>query len=200
MPADAYVLWTECGLSCRLGRTLEGWRVSVEADGGEPFLRRYAYSKGDAANQAEYLRLLLDRARAGTRAPHARQPLILIVEDDPENLFTYEETLRIEGFRTASAPTLADARRLLGEVRPAAILLDHVLPDGDGPALARELRASLGDAAIPIVLVTGMDPIMVADEYAGGADALLCKPCRPETLTGVLKLVAQRVTPRAAEP
>jgi len=194
MSGNAYILWTERGLSCRLGWTPDGWRVSVEADGGEPFLRRFAHSKGDATNQAEYLRVMLGSAREYARPVRRRRPLILIVEDDPENLFAYEETLKAEGFRTASATTLADARRLLGEIKPSAILLDHMLPDGEGPALARELR---GAAAVPIVLVTGMEPSTVAAEYGGGADALLGKPCRPETLTGVLKLVAQRTGPAA---
>jgi CheY-like chemotaxis protein len=199
MPANAYILWTERGLSCRLGRAPEGWQVSVEAQEGAPFLRRFAHSQGDAANQAEYLRLLLDRSRAGDRRRgRERQPLVLIVEDDPENRLAYEETLRIEGFRTASASTIADARRLLRDVRPAAILLDHVLPDGDGAALARELKRDGADTAI--VLVTGMDPVTAAEASDGGPDARLGKPCRPETLTDVLKLLVQRTGRRAPEP
>ena len=196
MPGDAYTVWTERGLSCRLTRSLDGWQVSVEADGAVPFLRRFAQSKGDAANQAEYLRLLLDCSRGAARKPAERQPVVLIVEDDPENLFAYEETLKLDGFRTASAASLAEARRLMGEVKPSAVLLDHVLPDGDGPMFARELRHSSSDAAVPIVLVTGLDPATVSASYDGGPDALLGKPCRPETLTGVLKLLVQRVSAR----
>jgi len=192
MPGGAYILWTARGLSCRLGRTPEGWRVSVEADGGAPFLRRFAHSKGDATNQAEYLRLLLERARAGARV-RERQPLVLIVEDDPDNLVAYEAMLEVEGFRTASARSLGDARRLLREIKPSAVLLDHVLPDGEGTALAQELRASRTDAAIPIVLLTGLDPSVISRAYGDGPEARLGKPCRPETLTGVLKLVVQRV-------
>ncbi len=198
MPANAYILWTERGLSCRLGRAPEGWQVSVEAQEGAPFLRRFAHSQGDAANQAEYLRLLLDRSRAGVRRARERQPLVLIVEDDPENMLAYEETLRIEGFRTASASTVADARRLLREVTPAAVLLDHVLPDGDGAALAREIKRDAVDTGV--VLVTGMDAAMAAEAYDGGPDARLGKPCRPETLTGILKLLVQRAGRRAPEP
>ena len=198
MPADAYTLWTERGLSCRLARNLDGWEVSIAAEAGAPFLRRYAHSRGDAGNQAEYLRLLLDRSRAGVRKPRERQPLILIVEDDPENLVAYEETLKLEGFKTASAATIGEARRLVREVKPSAVLLDHVLPDGDGPMFARELRQSCMDAAVPIVLVTGLDPATVSPAYEGGPDALLGKPCRPETLTGVLKLLVRRAAPRPA--
>jgi CheY-like chemotaxis protein len=188
---DAYIVWTDHGLSCRLTRNPDGWQVSVEADRGGPFLRRFAGSRGDASNQAEYLRVLLDRSPGGVRHRH-RQPLVLIVDSDADNLFAYEEILKREGFRIASATSIAVARRLIGDARPAAILLDHVLPEGDGPMLARELRASGIDAMIPIVLVTALDRVAVAPACDGGADAQLGKPCRPETLTGVLKLLVQR--------
>jgi CheY-like chemotaxis protein len=195
MALDAYILWTERGLSCRVGRTADGWHVSVEAQGGSPFLRRFAHSRGDAGNQGEYLRLLLDRSRGVVRRSRERPAVILIVEDDPENLFAYEETLKLEGFRTASAPSLAEARRLVREIKPAAILLDHLLPDGDGTSFARELRQSVHGAAIPIVLVTGLEPASVSTAYDEGPDALLGKPCRPDALTGVLKLLVQRGGP-----
>ena len=199
MPANAYTLWTERGISCRLARHADGWQVSVEAHGGVQFLRRFAHSRGDAGNQAEYLRLLLDRSRSGVRKPRNRQALILIVEDDAENLFAYEETLRLEGFRTASTSTIADARRLMREIRPSAILLDHVLPDGDGTTFAHELRGSEADSRVPVVLVTGLEPATVSTAYDEGADALLGKPCRPETLTSVLKLLVRRSSaPRTA--
>lgn len=193
-PSSAYILWTQRGLACRMAATLDGWEVSVQADGGTPFLRRFAHSRGDAANQAEYLRVLLDRSRAGTRSTRGRQPLVLIVEDDAENRYAYEEMLKLEGFRTVSAASISEARQLVREVQPSAVLLDHVLPDGDGPMFTSELRAA--GAIMPVVLVTGLDPARVAPAYEGGPDAQLGKPCRPETLTGVLKLLVQRSVPR----
>ena len=195
-PHGAYILWTERGLACRLSRNLDGWQVSVEADGGVPFLRRFAQSRGDAGNQAEYLRVMLDGSHVGGPRRRHRQPLVLIVEDDAENLYAYEEMLKLDGFRTAAAASLAEARRLVRAVRPSAILLDHVLPDGDGPMFVRELRASGAEAMIPVVLVTGLDPSRVAPAYDGGPDAQLGKPCRPETLTGVIKLLVQRAARR----
>src|SRR5436190_244327 len=104
-PSDAYILWTEHGLACRLTRNLDGWQVSIEAERGSPFLRRFAQSRGDAGNQAEYLRVLLDRSRAGR--PRERQPLVLIVEDDPENLFAYEELVQRSA---AGRPAKRDSR------------------------------------------------------------------------------------------
>jgi CheY-like chemotaxis protein len=166
--------------------------VSVEADGGVPFLRRVAHSQGDAANQAEYLRVLLEQSQAGSRKPRERQPLVLIVEDDAENLLAYEETLKMDGFRTASAASLGQARRLLREVKPSAILLDHVLPDGDGTTFVRELRGSPDEGLVPVLLVTALDPATICSGCAGGPDAMLGKPCRPDTLTALLKLLVQR--------
>lgn len=89
------------------------------------------------------------------------------MEDDPDNLFACETMLRMDGLRTASASSLADARRLLRAFQPAAVLLAHALPDGEGGFMCK-----LGSRDSP--------------------DAVLAKPCRPETLTVVLKLLVQR--------
>jgi CheY-like chemotaxis protein len=169
--------------------TDDGFEVRLDGPQGA-FVRRAATSQGDARNQAEFLRVLLERSRAGLQRLPARQPLVLLIEDDPDNLFAYEETLRVYGFRTASACSLAEARRLLEQVRPSAILLDHLLPDGEGGSRCGELR-DMTNYSLPIVLVTGVDPERVV-LGPQGPDAVLAKPCRPETLIAVLKLLIPR--------
>jgi CheY-like chemotaxis protein len=173
-------------------RTADAFEVSVQAGDYPPFLRRLAQSHGDALNQGEYLRVMLDRSGDGGRRSSSRQPLILVVEDDPDNLFAYETMLRLDGFRTSSASTLAEARRLIRESQPAAILLDHMLPDGEGGLMCGELRDSGNGEPLPILLVTGLDPRELKLGSHKSPDAVLSKPCRPETLTAVLKLLVQR--------
>jgi CheY-like chemotaxis protein len=192
MQTGPQTLWTGKGLECRLVRTVDGFEVSVRAGDYSPFLRRLAHSHGDALNQGEYLRVLLDRTRDGVRKISSRQPLVLIVEDDPDNLFAYETMLRMDGLRTASASSLADARRLLREFQPDAVLLDHMLPDGEGGFMCGELRDSGNGEPLPILLVTGLDPRGLKLGSRDSPDAVLAKPCRPETLTSVLKLLVQR--------
>jgi CheY-like chemotaxis protein len=192
MHTGPQTLWTGKGLECRLVRTLDGFEVSVQAGDYPAFLRRLAHSHGDALNQGEYLRVMLNRSRDGGRRISSRQPLILIVEDDPDNLFAYETMLRLDGFRTMSASTLAEALQLMHEFQPAAILLDHMLPDGEGGLMCGELRDSGSGEALPILLVTGLDPRELKLGSHTSPDAVLSKPCRPETLTAVVKLLVQR--------
>lgn len=206
MQTGPQTLWTGKGLECHLVRTVDGFEVSIQAGDYPPFLRRLAHSHGDALNQGEYLRVLLDRSRDGARRLSSRQPLVMIVEDDPDNLFAYETMLRLDGFRTTSASTLADARRLLRAFQPAAVLLDHMLPDGEGGLMCGELRDTGNGEPLPILLVTGLDPRELKLGLHHSPDAVLGKPCRPETLTAVLKLLVQRrrmaakTTPRAKLP
>ena len=70
--------------------------------------------------------------------PHA-----LIIDDDETNRASLAEIIADEGFTTTTAPTLAAAREYLKNA-PDIVLLDLVLPDGNGIDL---LRALTPDAA-----------------------------------------------------
>lgn len=100
---------------------------------------------------------------------------ILIVEDDPtiaENLY---EFLEAGGHQCDFAGSLATARLLIAQSRFDALILDRNLPDGDGAALARQLR-STGNF-VPILMLTARDTL--DDKLAGfdaGADDYLAKP------------------------
>ncbi len=69
------------------------------------------------------------------------------------------------------------------ERTPALVLLDRHLPDGDGLALARDLRASEATAGIPILLVSAsVLPVdRIAAEEAGCA-GFIDKPVRVDAL------------------
>ena len=75
---------------------------------------------------------------------------ILVVEDEKSISEPLAEGLRREGFDTEVAPTLESARQ--GWRRsPDLILLDVMLPDGDGRDLAREIRR---ESDVPIIMLT----------------------------------------------
>jgi len=100
---------------------------------------------------------------------------ILLVEDDPSMRMGLEDNLRIEGYATLSAQDCREARRLVRERQPDLVLLDRMLPDGDGSALCRQLRA---DGFLqPIIMLTAKGEEM--DKVIGlesGADDYLVKP------------------------
>ena len=98
-----------------------------------------------------------------TRVPGAhRDPngphMVLVIEDDADLSEVLSVYLRHEGYLVAIAPTLADARRLSREMLPSVVLLDVVLPDGDGLAYAAELRADAGLGEIPVVVLSSAEP------------------------------------------
>jgi CheY-like chemotaxis protein len=191
-PHPSDVLWTENDIWCVLARTGNRLEVLVQRSDDPPFIRKIAQSTGDARNEGEYLRVLLDRRRAPAAAETPREPpLVLIVEDDPDNLLAYEEILKLDGFAVASAATVLEANRIVRSVTPAAVLLDHMLPDGSGSSLCVTLRRTAGHA-LPIVMVTGLNPRDITMGGDEGPDAVMSKPCRPDLLTALLKLLILR--------
>ncbi len=100
---------------------------------------------------------------------------LLIIEDDrtiAENLYEYLES---HGHQCDYADCLATASRLLGQQVFDAAVLDRNLPDGDGLALARRLRAE--GNPLPLLILTARDTL--EDKLVGfdaGVDDYLVKP------------------------
>ena len=96
---------------------------------------------------------------------------ILLVEDNPNIMDVNRETLLLEGYRVLEAETVAEGRILFEKESPDLIILDILLPDGNGLQLCEELR---GGSNVPILFVTalGHDKEIVAGLKAGGDDYL----------------------------
>jgi PAS domain S-box-containing protein len=84
--------------------------------------------------------------------------VILVVEDDEDVADTLAIFLTKEGYRTAFASTIAEARFILEAVQPSAILLDLTLPDGDGMKLLSALGANETGRQVPVVLLSEVLP------------------------------------------
>lgn len=117
-----------------------------------------------------------------------REHLVLIVEDDPGMLEYLERIVRDAGFRTATAVDGVEVVEKMRRLRPAAAILDLMLPRYGGFELLFELRR--GDTAeIPLIIVTA--------RFTGPADRALIvkqpnvavffeKPVPPEVLVNSL--------------
>jgi len=104
------------------------------------------------------------------------QKLILLVEDNKKIMRGNKRMLGWKDYETVCAHTLADARALISERKPDAIVLDIMLPDGSGLDFMRELRIG-GNANIPILLLTGLTGKEdVVRGLAAGGDDYLTKP------------------------
>ncbi|HWC45749.1 MAG TPA: response regulator, partial [Casimicrobiaceae bacterium] len=116
--------------------------------------------------------------------PHA-----LIVDDDAHAAEALAELVGDNGFTTAIADSLQAARDLLSTA-PDVILLDLVLPDGNGIDLLRD--ASSRGTETQVVVVTGHATLESSIEaMRHGATDYLLKPINLSHLRGVLSRVAR---------
>lgn len=128
-----------------------------------------------------------ERRRPESGKPRA-QTVILIVEDDPDQLALADLRVSLAGYQVRTAQTIrAMVQSLVMQGVPDLLVLDVMLPDGDGfEALAR-LRHHPDFADLPIVMLTvKQDAADIANGLALGADAYVTKPYSKNVLVGVL--------------
>ena len=115
---------------------------------------------------------------------------VLVVEDSVQDLLLYDHYLRGTRYQAIAARTLPDARRLLGQCRPVALVLDIRLRGEDAWAFIGEVRRREDTRAMPVVVVSSIDD--QAKGLALGADAYAIKPVHPAWLLGTLDRLLAR--------
>jgi len=121
---------------------------------------------------------------------------LLLIDDDTRLAAMVGDYLRAAGFDVDTAASLADGRVQLAARPYHALLLDLMLPDGDGLDLCRELRASAATRQLPLLMLTARgEP---TDRVVGleiGADDYLSKPFEPRELLARIKALLRRAQP-----
>ncbi|MEU4236437.1 response regulator transcription factor [Actinoplanes sp. NPDC026619] len=112
---------------------------------------------------------------------------ILVVDDQPNIVDLLATVLRFHGFTVGTAGTAAEARKQVAEQPPDLVLLDVMLPDGDGRELCRELR---GPAVIFLTARDARDDIIAGLTYGG--DDWITKPFDVEVLLARVRAVLRR--------
>ena len=116
---------------------------------------------------------------------------ILLVDDEPELRRMVASLLTGAGYEVAEAADCAQARAAMAARRPDAVLLDVMLPDGDGFSLLPELRR-FGD--VPVLYLSARDEDAARLQGLGlGADDYITKPFLPQELLLRLGAVLRRV-------
>lgn len=123
---------------------------------------------------------------------------ILLVEDDKTIAGFVSRGLTEEGHRVEVAGTLQDARASASDAAWDLLIVDRMLPDGDGLSLVRELRR--GGSVVPAICLTAMDRVeeRVAG-LTGGADDYMVKPFSFAELLARVQTVTRRATQSAQE-
>jgi two-component system, OmpR family, phosphate regulon response regulator PhoB len=122
---------------------------------------------------------------------------ILVVEDEPAIQELISVSLARSGHEVRRAATGEEALGAVAQTLPDVILLDWMLPDASGPALARRLRAEARTREVPIIMLTARagDEDKVAGLEAG-ADDYVTKPFSPRELEARIQAVLRRRTPQ----
>lgn len=132
------------------------------------------------------------QARHGPEeAEPSTQIRALLIEDDDEVARTVCDHLLARNIGVDRAPDLAKGRERLQSGRYAALILDLVLPDGDGLEFLARLRRT--DSDLPVLVLTARDGIH--DRITGferGADDYLCKPFDVSELAARLHAILRR--------
>ena len=116
-------------------------------------------------------------------------PMILNVDDRPEQLYARDRVLRLHGFTVTNADSVASAYKTAMRIKPNLVLLDIHMPDGDGRELCQRLKQDSTTAHIPVVLISasvGGQVEMLESIRWGGADAFLKEPVEPESMVSTL--------------
>ena len=129
--------------------------------------------------------------RIANLPPLAKKPaetVILLVEDDPDQLALGQLRLTMAGYKVRSVDRAKALSRFLREdTRPDLLLLDVMLPDGNGFDILAQLRGRPNFATLPIVLLTVKAELAnIRNGLALGADGYITKPYSKNQLAEVI--------------
>lgn len=114
---------------------------------------------------------MADDANAPEKPPASH---VLVVEDDRSSRSALVALLRLTGFRTLAAGTVAEAMRLLSQ-NPSCLILDLMLPDGNGGSVLAYIRQN--HLPIHVIVTTGApDWRAMLDDSPAPPDIVFPKP------------------------
>jgi len=135
--------------------------------------------------------------RIANLPPLGKEPsgtVVLLVEDDPDQLALGELRLQMAGYQVHSVDRAkALSRYLRQQARPDLLLLDVMLPDGNGFDILAQLRGRPEFSTLPIVLLTAKTELVdIRNGLALGADGYITKPYSKTQLAEVIGKVLKQ--------
>ncbi len=121
------------------------------------------------------------------------EPLILLVDDEPNIRETVSFILEMEGFRVVTAVDGEDALAQVHRLRPPVVLLDAMLPRRDGFDVCRTIKADPALAGTRVVMLTALGQKSDQERAMSvGADYYVTKPFDEEELLALLAKLTGR--------
>jgi len=115
---------------------------------------------------------------------------VLVVDDEPQILRGLKVILRSAGFRVAQAATKREALDAIAVRPPDVMILDLVLPDGNGVEVCQEVRRW---SALPIIVLSAVgDEREKVRALDAGADDYVTKPFGTDELTARIRAALRR--------
>ena len=105
------------------------------------------------------------------------QKTIIVVEDEQDAAEMFAEMMRVNGFRVLKATGSKLAISMIDEEKPAAVILDIMMPDVSGLEVLRHLHREPGLDCIPVIVVSAKSlPADIKTGLEAGASIYLTKP------------------------
>jgi DNA-binding response OmpR family regulator len=106
-----------------------------------------------------------------------KQKTIIVVEDEQDAAEMFAEMMRVSGFQVLKAAGSNMAISMIDKDKPAAVILDIMMPDISGLEVLRYMRRDPNLANIPVVVVSAKcTPNDIQTGMEAGASVYLTKP------------------------
>jgi two-component system, repressor protein LuxO len=120
-------------------------------------------------------------------------PTLLLIEDTPSLQMVYRSVLASAGYKVSVAGSAADGMKQFVDLQPAVVLLDLILPDGDGLKLMQDMLAQRPETCVIAITANGSVNRAVEAMRAGAHDFLV-KPFDENRFLGAVQnALAERV-------
>lgn len=123
-----------------------------------------------------------------------RNQKVVYVEDDPEMIDLVRLILARKGYEVIGATSGQEGLTLIRQTRPAAILLDLMMPEMDGWEVYQQIKADEAIREIPVIIITARAQSIdrVLGLHIAKVDDYLTKPFSPQELIDSLERVLRK--------
>lgn len=111
---------------------------------------------------------------------------ILVVEDDLDLTSLIKDVFNDIGYEVITVAEVEDIVKLVKEVQPNVVLMDYLLPQGNGGELCRQIKQNAQLQSIPVIISSGLSSEQVAVADYGG-DSFLSKPFELDELVRLIE-------------